>query len=1234
MRAVLQEVPRKAVIRDVKRKVVEKELEERSQHTRDDFVVNLLKDVKQQGTSRASKREKEREEMNQFQTSMSELMEDVKHTGPSRLSRRSGGGKDMIQGRRSSDAIKSPRPSSTRESLSSVKESQQAQDDSIKGHRSRSPRAGLPAGSPGPSKWDGLRVGNTFIKATQAQAVESQKRRGSNRSASPHTNSVDSDDFLNDNKNNVDEQKQRTSQRSGSPALSERKQVPSSPAASKWNALKMTSERMRETAGSPYMPSKWDGIRVSADFIREAKVRVSRSKRELLANKDNDTSQDIEFVPEDHPTSPTRAPDTCVAVFPKLTPMQISGTKVTAIPVDQLAAPINDQETVNNESTVTPFSNRTVSAATDAGVAGIASKGKWSGLNRLLKDTLTSTSSTTPEQPTAAEVDFMPDPFESQPRPKADADGCVKVQPKITPVVLTGQRSKWEGVRGSVDFVNATKKQLSNRKLNHQEKQLSSRSLNINEQPHSQRSLEVQDQQASSRSLNLQETPTSDRSLKPNSDRSLKDSKRPSNWKKIKHVFTFVNETKNATDRRNNDEDDENDTPRGYDMVGSGSVAFQLTDSMHQKYEASVLEKVNETKVIGPEFHPPQFHVEAYFGEEPKQSKWASFSDLVKANKEPFVSTNDTADQDGCVQAASKMAPVVLNSQGQTGVSPRVDNAAFDFPKQMPSTTAETTKDSGVDGLVRVRPKMKAVVIKSQQQSQHVPVPTPANRNEKGLIQVQPRITPVVLKSQQQASSFPADAFQNMQQNNAFDETSTDAQTSKWGGVRASSDFINWTKRKAKSKDHRAEKGRTESTPTAPEETKPKSKWADFKGTLDKQSEKSPAVSPSGIAEETEIKFIPESSQWDSVKQANDLIEDKKKRRAASRARQQDLEKSAHSTPSAALSISSRGSSDKELSGLSDELQLAPSTDTEATISKPSKWDLMKSASASTTGSAPMESIVEDKAAAAETAAAAIREERKKKRRSKLDGVKMGVEVVNKTKKPADESKGSKAGEGAVISSDNNKVGDREMKKASKKGDKKANKVTVAEASVHSNNKEISLPGKAGYEADTTFVAPVVQIGTAAKNVAKPSASKVGEEEAPQKEKRVSRWRAMKRGMDFVKTTKQEVEAGKTDKAVKTTETTTATATTPPAANSEAKVKRSMWDTLKPQADLKFVPPPPKAADAMSPADVRALEKEQRRAAREAKRADKKTSRWTGLKSGMDFIAKTKKQTDDKKANK
>jgi hypothetical protein len=403
---------------------------------------------------------------------------------------------------------------------------------------------------------------------------------------------------------------------------------------------------------------------------------------------------------------------------------------------------------------------------------------------------------------------------------------------------------------------------------------------------------------------------------------------------------------------------------------------------------------------------------------------------------------------------------------------------------------------------------------------------------------------------------------------------------------------------------------------------------------MDKQSEKSPVASPSGIAEETEIKFIPESSQWDSVRQANELIEAKKKRRAASRARQQDLEKSAHSIPSAALSVSSRGSSDKELSGLSDELQLAPSTDTEATPSKPSKWDLMKSASASTTGSTPMESIVEDKAIA-EIVAAGQREERRKKRRSKLDGVKMGVEVVNKTKKPTDESKGSSAGEGTGISSDNNKAGDGEMK-TSKKGDKKANKVT-AEASINANSKEISLLAKAGYEADTTSV---VQIGTPTKDVVKPSASKAGDGEAPKKEKRVSRWRAMKKGMEFVKSTKQEVEAGKADKAVKTTETTP-TATTPPAPSSEVKVKRSMWDTLKLQADPKTVPPPAKAStasaaanEAMSPADVHALEKEQRRAAREAKRAAKKTSRWTGLKSGMDFISKTKKQADDKKSTK
>ena len=1142
----------------------------------------VLKEVPSKALTRSSKREQEKDVMELFHESMSEVLTDFKINGPRQS--------DHEQNNDSGSNAGNSSKASKWDKLRAARAASNSGDENRSG--SKSPRPGNRASGGSPSKWSALRKSADFIVATKTKADRSRRRRtnrsptrgGTDRqeggSAEPGTGAT----------------KQGRAPLNEKPAglVEENEEVQAAVTPPKWDLLRKKAQES-STQNSPPSPSKWAALRAGNNFVRQTKMRVNE-KRSQGSLGDDVAQEDIHFSPtqdEDQPRSPMRF------VEPKLTPLVMDGEKVTTAP----QAPNIDKEPIEGETATVANNSISTGALTDTAAVGMADGSRWTGLNRAIKETVTSQEPVISEKTdTTSDVEFVPDGFRET-KPDPDKDGLVQVQPKITPVVLNqGEKkdavgsppsNKWGALRGSMEILKSPVKQGSGGRrlgLMQQDKPGSGRRLGLMQQ----------DKQGSGRRLGLMKQEKSGSGRKVNEQ----DNGAMSKWTKLKHSFTFITEAKKkADDRRLNEDELE------YGAVNSGNDFFEVTDADRKEYEDGIREQAMQADVNSENFvsDPPQLDfVEGAIEGKAESGKgkksWQNFSQLIKENRQKASESRErrsvlqteeadgkrpgegSPDVDGCVKVPPKIAPVLLKSKLQQDNAPFPEQTQLDGDGFFGTTPNASGGDGGSnkadnnkpsqkdDGLVQIKPKMAPVVLKtSAKEAPAAQTKVPEKKANDGLVQITPKLTPVVLKSQQDAAFFPPM------------DTDGGPKTSKWAGLKASNAFINSTKKKA----NQIPPTDPFSAPAGDSVPPELSKWAGVKASNDfinstkrktrrRRQKESETIASDRQAEENEnvggeIKFVPPgSSQWDGVRKANELIQQKRKRLADIRARQKDPEGTGDSVQSRSVVSSDQGDSASDVTG---DIKFNPTQGDPALASieelKASRLQKLKMAAATFQEANEKSDKEQDKAL------------RRQQRRSKWNGLRTGVEFVNRTKKLADESKTREKTDSALAETDTSAA--KKKTSDSKWSDLKAQMAAARETDGMEEDEN------GGAVKASRWAEIQAKLETDEKNTPEPAVS--------------SRWGGLRKHM--VANTGAEGVTG----------TSSGTGT---------KSKRSLWDGLKQDSKrvLKI-----ERTDSGTSDDSTKGDRATRREERKARRAN----RWNAVKTGMDFIGRTKKLSEDRR---
>jgi hypothetical protein len=334
----------------------------------------------------------------------------------------------------------------------------------------------------------------------------------------------------------------------------------------------------------------------------------------------------------------------------------------------------------------------------------------------------------------------------------------------------------------------------------------------------------------------------------------------------------------------------------------------------------------------------------------------------------------------------------------------------------------------------------------------------------------------------------------------------------------------------------------------------------------------SPQIQMASQATDTETRFVPEPAKWDRLRKANDLITEKRKSRENSRARQKHLD---------SLNFETKGS----------QLHILPSLiETNAADSRPASRNLLDSAMKLDEVPKQSEPPATESRAKRRSKWNGLREQMnyiqehgKVEHGTKWAGLKRGMEFINKTKKRVDSNSGTgrrrARNRDAVTSESNDYPG------------------TEAEANSSEKN----------------------QVGTKLKDLS----ARIDTGDAT---KKPSKWAGLKGGIDSVnKKTKQAADdsskatenanhagAG-TCSEPKKAKATLASLRPATGSSSERATPKSMWNGLR--GNLRHEKGEGDISERSSEA-----------------RSNKRLSKWGGLKGGMDFISRAKRQSETRKS--
>jgi hypothetical protein len=343
-------------------------------------------------------------------------------------------------------------------------------------------------------------------------------------------------------------------------------------------------------------------------------------------------------------------------------------------------------------------------------------------------------------------------------------------------------------------------------------------------------------------------------------------------------------------------------------------------------------------------------------------------------------------------------------------------------------------------------------------------------------------------------------------------------------------------------------------------------------------------------AASSEIQFVPDSANWDRLRKANELINDKKKRKEDSRARQQVLEMldvSGHSGPS---SLSTG------IQAIEPEIQFIPSfLETNASDSRHSTWNLVKSQMKPGSQGKESSSVQPVNPAGSETSGHRRSKWRGLKKQmqsieeikgedidgrqsSKWTGLKKGIVFINKTKKQVENGKGG------------------------------------ARRRVERRVRSSATPATKSSKVDGTD--PSVEVKGYEVKPASRWKDLSARMDAGANSKKITKWSGLRRGMDFVNRAKTQSEISrKTPGSEGGTETGTASDSVEP---------NSLWGGLREnfRQEVKDVDGANPQANRLAATTTRSAQL----------RNSKRASKWAGLKGGMEFISRTKQQSESRKS--
>jgi hypothetical protein len=244
-------------------------------------VRKVVADVKQTSAKTSAKLDEVRGGMERTKASPSRrVLEDAKDTGPKRAS-------NWEELQRNMERVKaSPVQARTCPTRSSkwgvvvnsadlIKETKIATDDSSGGCQERSSRRSRTSDD-APKKWEGLKSGMAFIKATRSRSVESRRRRN-NRDGSPRVDEPSPGGGSNRASITVQTSPKRSSKggvvRNSADLIKETKIATDD---SSGGCHERSSRRSRTSDDAP---TKWEGVKSGMAFIKATRSRSVESRR-------------------------------------------------------------------------------------------------------------------------------------------------------------------------------------------------------------------------------------------------------------------------------------------------------------------------------------------------------------------------------------------------------------------------------------------------------------------------------------------------------------------------------------------------------------------------------------------------------------------------------------------------------------------------------------------------------------------------------------------------------------------------------------------------------------------------------------------------------------------------------------------------------------------------------------------------------------------------------------------
>lgn len=307
-------------------------------------------------------------------------------------------------------------------------------------------------------------------------------------------------------------------------------------------------------------------------------------------------------------------------------------------------------------------------------------------------------------------------------------------------------------------------------------------------------------------------------------------------------------------------------------------------------------------------------------------SKWSglrhAFAFISEAKKKPKgrISGRDTS-APSSDNPGGKTSAAVLTGSKWAGLNKiisetkqRAENSRH-RRRSMGNTKVENETKRSAQRSRHRRRSMDDVIEESEQRSPRPAPkvqPPPSIPGNDGCVMVTPKVKPVILGSS--LNNTPGGRLSES--------------PSKWAALKKSNDFINNTRRKSKKKNTT----RKETAGQAGDEPKPATKPTERMRRMEKES-----------SDSREEQAIPASPSWDGLRNASDLLNEKKKRREDSRARQKSLD-----SPTPPIKFTQ---AETLGNGMGGEIQVVPSP--LVSLRKPlysSQWGSVKAAA---TGIAP-----------------------------------------------------------------------------------------------------------------------------------------------------------------------------------------------------------------------------------------------------------------------------------------